>query len=62
MKNETEITLKISSNVMKGIWLNDEMNLQHKLFLTGRQVSQLRKAFASNSSAYIKLLKTQYLK
>ena len=37
----------------------NETNFMHKLLLTGRQVSSLRKAFASNSSVNIKLSKTQ---
>ena len=38
---------------------NDENNFLHKLLLTNPQVSKLRKAFATNSSANIKLSKTQ---
>ena len=41
---------------------NDETNFPHKLLLTDRQVSNIRKAFANNSSADIKLSKTQLLK
>ena len=33
----------------------DENNFPHKLLLTNTQVSRLRKAFANNSSANIKL-------
>ena len=54
IKNGTEITLKISSNVVV-----DENNFSHKLLLTNTQVSRLRKAFANNSSANIKLSKTR---
>ena len=36
-----------------------ENNFPHKLLLTNTQVSKLRKAFANNSSANIKLSKTQ---
>ena len=39
-----------------------ETILLHKLLLTDRQVSRLRKAFANNSSANIKLSKTQLVK
>ena len=56
-KNGTEITLKISSNVVSDS--NDEKNFLHKLLLTNKPVSKLRKAFANNSSANIKLSKTQ---
>ena len=48
-KNGTEITLKLSSNVVGDS--NDENNFRHKLLLTNTQVSKLRKAFANNSSA-----------
>ena len=34
-------------------------NFPHKLLLTNKQVAYLRKAFASHSSADIKLSKTQ---
>ena len=51
------VTLKISSNFVGDS--NDENNFPHKLLLTNTQVSKLRKAFANNSSANIKLSKTQ---
>ena len=57
IKNGTEVTLKISSNVVGDS--NDGNNFPHKLLLTNTQVSKLRKAFANNSSANIKLSKTQ---
>ena len=38
---------------------NDKNNFPHKLLLTNTQVSKLRKAFANNSLANIKLSKTQ---
>ena len=41
---------------------DDEVNFPHKLLLTNRQVANLRKAFANNSSTGIKLLKTQLSK
>ena len=41
---------------------NDETNFSHKLLWTIRQVSNLRKAFANNSSPDIKLSKTQLSK
>ena len=56
IKNGTEVTLKISSNVVGDS--NDENNLPHKLLLTNTQVSKIRKAFANGSSANIKLSKT----
>ena len=57
IKNDTEVTLKISLNVVgESI---DENNFPHKLLLTNTQFSKLRKAFANNPSANIKLSKTQ---
>ena len=41
---------------------DNETNSPHKLLLTNRQVSDLRKAFANNSSSGIKLSKTQLSK
>ena len=57
IKNGTEVTLKISSNVIGDS--NDENNFPHKSLLTNTQVSRLRKAFENGSSANIKLSKTQ---
>ena len=56
-KNNTEVTLKISSNFIGDS--NDENNFPHKLLLTNTLVSKLCKAFTNNSSANIKLSKTQ---
>ena len=41
---------------------DNETNFLHKLLLTNRQVSNLRKAFANHSSADIRLSKTQLSK
>ena len=49
--------MKLSSNVVGDS--NDEKNFLHKLLLTNTQVSKLCKAFANNTSANIKLSKTQ---
>ena len=38
---------------------NDETNFTHKLLLTIRQVSNIRKGFSNNSSVDIKFSKTQ---
>ena len=57
IKNGTEITLKISLNVVGES--NDGNNFLHKLLLTNTQFSKLLKAFANGSSANIKLSKTQ---
>ena len=60
IKNATEITVKLWSNMIGDP--NDDTNFPHKLLLTGRQVSKLLKVFASNSSANTKLSKTQLSK
>ena len=51
IKNETEVVLKLSSNMIG----DDESNFPHKLLLTNRQVANLREAFAINSKTNIKL-------
>ena len=58
IKNETEVVLRLSSNMIG----NNETNFPHELLLTDRQVSSLCKSFANNSSADIKLSKTQLSK
>ena len=58
IKNETEVVLRLSSNMIG----DNETDFPHQLLLTNRQVSNLRKAFASNSSTDIKFSKTQLSK
>ena len=60
MKNETDVVLRISSNMVSNS--NDNTNFPHELLLTNRQVANIRKAFANHSSIDIKLSKTQLLK
>ena len=57
IKNETEVVLRLSSLID-----NNENNFPHELLLTDRQNLSLRKSFANNSSADIKLSKTQLSK
>ena len=57
IKNGTEVTLKLSSNVVGDS--NHENNFLHKLLLPNIQVSELRRTFESTSSANMKLSKTQ---
>ena len=57
IKNETEVVLRLSSNVIGDS--NNKTNFLHELLLTNREVSNLRKAFADNFSTDIKLSKTQ---
>ena len=57
IKNDNEVTLKISWNIVGDS--SDEDNFLYKLSLTNAQVSRLRKAFSNSSSANIKLSKAQ---
>ena len=59
-KNATGLTLKSSLNVIGNC--NDKTNVLSKLIITDREVSNLCKAFANNSSANEKLLKIQISK
>ena len=58
IKNENEVVLRLSSNMIG----DSKTNFPHKLLLTNRQVSNLRKAFANHLSTDIKLSKTQLSK
>ena len=58
IKNETEVVFRLLSNMIG----NNETNFSYKLLLTDRQVSSLRKSFASHWSADIRLSKTQLSK
>ena len=60
IKNETDVVLRLSS-IMIGSSV-DNTNFSHKLLLTNRQVSSLRKAFAKNISTDIKLSKNSIIK
>ena len=60
IKNETDVVLRISSNMASN--LNDHTNFPHELLLTNRQVANIRKAFANYSSIDIKLSNPQLLK
>ena len=46
IKNETEIALRLSSNMIGNS--DDATNFPHELLLAKRQVANLRKAFANN--------------
>ena len=54
IKNETEIVLSLSSNMVGG----NGSNFPHTLLLTNTQVANLRNAFANHLSTDIKLSKT----
>ena len=60
IKNESDIVLRLSSNMIGNS--DDNANFPHVLLLTNRQVANLRKAFAKYTSADIKLSKTQLSK
>ena len=47
IKNETEVVLRLSLNMIGNF--DDETNFPDKLLLTNRQVASLRKAFVKNS-------------
>ena len=57
IKNQTDAFLRLSSNMIGNS--DDETNFPHKLLLTNRQVANLHKAFANDTSADIKLSKAQ---
>ena len=59
IKNETDVVLRLSSNMIGNS--DDNTNLPHELLLTNRPVANLRKAFAKNTSADI-MLSTQLSK
>ena len=54
IKNESEVVLRLSSNMIG----DDETNFPHKLLLTNRQVANLCKAFGNYLSLGIKLSKS----
>ena len=60
LKNETDVVLRLSSNMIGNS--DDNTNFPHELLLTNRQVASLCKAFANHTSADIKLSKTQLSK
>ena len=60
LKNETDVVLRTSSNMVGNS--NDNTNFPHKLLLNDRQVANIRKAFANNLSTDVKFSKTQLLK
>ena len=60
IKNETDVVLRISSNMVGNS--NDNTNFPHELSLTNRQVENICKAFANHLLTDIKLSKTQLSK
>ena len=60
IKNEIDVALRLSSNMVGNS--NDNTNFPHELLLTNRQVANIRKAFAKNTSIDIKLSRTHLSK
>ena len=60
INNETDVVLKLSSNMIDNS--HDEANFPHKLSLTNRQVENIRKPFPNHRSINIKLSKAQITK
>ena len=60
IKNETDVVLRMLSNMVSNS--NDNTNFPHELLLTNKQVANIRKAFAKNTSTDIKLSKIQLSK
>ena len=60
IKNETKVVLRLSWNMVGNS--NDETNFSHKLLLTNRKVTNLRKAFANYLSTDIKFIWYQFIK
>ena len=60
IKNENDIVLRLSSNMVGNS--NDNTNFPHELLLTNRQVENIRKAFANHLSTDVELSKTQLSK
>ena len=60
IKNETDVDLRLSSNMIGNS--NDGTSFPHELLLTNRQVTNLRKAFTKHTSVDIELSKTQLSK
>ena len=57
IKNENDVVLRLSSNMVGNS--NDNTNFPRELLLTNRQVANICKAFANHLSTDIKLSKTQ---
>ena len=57
IKNDPDLVLRLSPNMIGHS--DDETNFSHKLLLTSRQIENLCKAFAKNTSTDIRLSRTQ---
>ena len=65
IKNDIDVVLRLSAKMIGNsteLHSDDETNFPHKLVLTNRQISNVRKAFANHTSTDIKFSKTQLSK
>ena len=60
IKSKTDAALRLSSNMIGSS--DDNTSFPHELLLTNRQIANLRKTFAKNTSTDIMLSKTQLSK
>ena len=60
IKNETDVVLSLSSNMVGNS--GDNINFAHELLLTDRQVANIHKTFANNLSTDIKFSRAQLSK
>ena len=60
IKNETDVVLRLSSNMVGNS--GDNINFPHELLLTDRQVANIHKTFANNLSTDIKFSRAQLSK
>ena len=60
IKNETDVVLRLSSNMIGNS--TDETNFPHKLFLINRQVVNLRRYLLNTHQVVLNCQKLNYLK
>ena len=60
IKNETDVVLRVSSNMIGDS--NDNTNFPHEVLLTNRQVANIRKAFSNHSLIALSYQKLNYQK
>ena len=60
IKNETDVVLRVSSNMVSNS--NGNTNFPHELLLTNRQVANICKAFAKNIKLILNYQKLNYQK
>ena len=58
IKNETDVVLRLSSNMIGNS--DDDNNFPHELLLTNRQVANLRKAFTKHTQQILNCQKLNY--